>query len=126
MKLNQDCIRDILLYIEENTPRTLNLIDIPDIYNALIDNYSSDEILYHIKLIDEAGFISNVQYTFDGGCLERLSWNGHQYLISIKDKTIWEKLKDGTVDISCMSLDVLGQIAKELTLSIAKKKLGLE
>lgn len=127
MRLNHDCVRDILLCIEDCTGDLNAIYRISYICDSLSSKYSSNEIEYHMHLLDEAGFIYGIKFFVSGdGILQRLSWKGHEYLDNIRDKSAWSKLKDGSIDLSCMSLDVLGQIAKELALSIAKKKLGLE
>lgn len=49
MKLNPDCIRDILMFVENETtlydPVEISPEDIPEFFNS----YSSEEVMYHIK-----------------------------------------------------------------------------
>ena len=67
MKLNLDCVRDILLCVEENTgvrkyyyfvDSTLDdfnhrggfeVLDAPDYQKKLMENGSVEELIYHIK-----------------------------------------------------------------------------
>ena len=48
MKLNPDCIRDILFVIEKHATYSN---DVPEktLYENLIPKYSQDEILYHVR-----------------------------------------------------------------------------
>ena len=49
MKLNPDCIRDILLYVELNSDLRHFISISPSNLPTELEKYSSDEVMYHIK-----------------------------------------------------------------------------
>ena len=59
MRLNPDCIRDILFYIEANTNFEIDSIDVNDIIEDL-SNYDSKTLYYHIQMIEESEVVNNV------------------------------------------------------------------
>ena len=67
MKLNPDCIRGILLTVEEkcnfDTPWEYDRDTFESEYLA---EFSHEEIVYHIKQASVSGLIENVHY-YDGG-----------------------------------------------------------
>lgn len=56
MKLNKDCVRDVLLYLEEH----LGYDDRLDASSIKIEPYTYEEILYTISLLSEAGYIKTI------------------------------------------------------------------
>lgn len=123
MRLNHDCIRDIMLYIEVQIDTTRDTVSL----NQLVDNfpnYTEDVLIYHINQLVNAGFIQKPMY--GGGkplLIPTFTWKGHQYLDNIRDKTAWEKLKES--GLSSMSLDVAKELVKEIVIALAKDKLKL-
>jgi hypothetical protein len=95
MKKNWEIIREILLRLEEaSTPNTvLNAKDIP--------HYSDQEVAYNIRLLKEAGFIvGNISESSTGNghidvaLARRLTDAGHQLIETMRNDTIWSKVKD--------------------------------
>ena len=89
MKRDMDLIRLILLRVEEQDPNTSSYESIT------IDGYTSDEVREHIKLLANAGMISDVHHDLDGNVWVRsITWDGYDYLDKVRDNTIWKKTKD--------------------------------
>lgn len=112
MKLNPDCIRDILLTIESipgmNYYYRFNEESIKNDFN----NYSKEEIFYHIRQCDMAGFLYKVSFTLDGECtVADLTPAGHQFLADIRSDNVWNKTKSVAKEIGAYSLDTLSKIA---------------
>lgn len=124
MRLNHDCIRDIMLYIETQINTTHDTVGL----NQLVDNfqnYTEDVLIYHINQLVNAGFIQKPMY--GGGkplLIPTFTWKGHEYLDNIRDKSAWEKLHES--GLSSFSLDIAKDLAGDVTKSLLKKKLGLE
>ena len=58
MKLNPDCVRDVLFAIEDlSGPDSFIASDELANTKFLHDKYSEDEIVYHIRQLDWAGYI---------------------------------------------------------------------
>ncbi|MDN9833873.1 DUF2513 domain-containing protein [Clostridioides difficile] len=105
MITNQDCIRDILLFIESAiTPNK----HVTSIYE-LIENLSFDEdiISHHVNLISENGLVNKINYSDDVASeIPDLSPKGRQYLDKIRDNTKWNRIKSSTSSFLNMSLPI--------------------
>jgi len=115
MKLNPDCIRDILITVEEHSDFThLTEYKAEDPYETLSD-YSPNEVLYHIMQCTQFGLIHGVHY-YDGGKhtdIRDLTPAGHEFLANIRNNPVWKKtLAKG----AGASLPVLIEIAKDIAL----------
>jgi len=118
MKLNHDCVRDLLLAIE-SLPKGTVWYELP----YLIENtnlkskpYSIEEIAYTATCLTEAGFIitkpNNREPEFYS--VQRLTWNGHEFLDNIRDPEIWKQTKSTVSKVAGMSLVMLGDVAKNI------------
>jgi hypothetical protein len=113
MRLNHDCIRDILLFVEDNITETKCAISINSLLEHLNDKYDSDIVCYHVRQIHKAGFLDNVSYADDGPLLLfDLSWEGHNYVANIRDNNVWSKIKALTNGLASISLPILIDYAK--------------
>ncbi len=121
MKLNPDCIRDILITIE-NYPVPMDLI--PQEFYKLLPQYSSTEINYCSKRLYEAGYINlvfiSVPSTFIKSSNKEiqyfgdLTYLGHEFLEYVKTDTIWRKIKSKASSLGCFALPILQQIASQI------------
>ena len=125
MKLNPDCVRDILLLVEESCDYE-NYLDCPsEVPESLKDKYSTNELFYHIKQCELSGLIRNVTWFADGeSCSIRdLDPLGHQFLADIRSDTNWNKTKDIAQKVGSTSLDVISKIASEVIASLLKSQI---
>lgn len=100
MRLNPDCIRDILLIIDE--------IAVPNDYGCIeeiapeevvskmdISKYKQNEIMYTISLLYEEGFLKKgSQYISDPKpYIADITPKGYQFIDSIKSEDSWKRVK---------------------------------
>lgn len=114
MKLNPDCIRDILLSLEERTGRIPVAFNYNDSSSIGLSQYNCDELTYHINQCEYANliFISN---RMNGGCLIKdLTPQAHEFLANIRLDTNWNKTKDTAKKVGSTALSVLIQIASNI------------
>lgn len=111
---DMDLIRQLLLDLEAFQQRPSGVSHLIA-ENFEIKGYDSNQIDYHLSLINEAGLID------DGGLhpavgigFRRLTWAGHDFLDSVRDKTVWDKTKATAVKAGGFSVDLLAGIAKEI------------
>ncbi len=123
MKLNIDCIRDLLLLAEEQ-PLGKELT-LPEIESAL-SQYTKDEIVYSCLKLDEAGFIilatvsmirSNIPAIRS---IKDITYAGHQFLENIRNDKNWEKTKSIAKEIGSFSLDCIKDVAANVVTSLIK------
>lgn len=127
MKFNPDCIRDILLYLEnnlkyENAAFSLKHKEISayKIAEYLSSFYTQDDILYNIEKLEEENYIhySSVSYDKNHSIVEAyiddITFQGHEFLNNVRSKDIWETAKSGAKKIGSMSLKLLSTIAVQV------------
>lgn len=126
MKLNPDCIRDILLYVESNTDLKHFLSISPKKFPEELSQYTDSEIMHHIKQAELSGLLIAPSWYLDGGCMIKyLLPEGRQFIANIREDTNWNKTKEIAKSVGSNSLDVLKQIASDVICSVIHAKLGL-
>lgn len=139
MKLNVDCVRDLLLTIESEIKinmehsflkKHIGLKEIKAMGN--MDKYNEDDIYYATIILAEKGFI-NVRaidaddtppYILD---YERLTAKGHEFLDDIRDLGIWEQIKTAAKDKNLGAfVNIAKQIAKEAIKKQFEDKTGVD
>lgn len=119
MKLIHDCVRDVMLDIEENLILHQTISDV-DIQNRL-KKYSHDDIYYTCQKLQEAGYL-NVDFYMDGSYdIANMTYNGHQFLDNIRDDGIWKEVKSKISKLTGVSLPIIYQVASQAIIT----RLGL-
>lgn len=126
MKLNPDCIRDILLLVEQETSLS-NFLDIePHKLPEFLSDYQPDEVMYHIKQCELSDLLFVNSWYLDGSCLIKyLTPNGHKFLSDVRDDSNWRRTKECAKKVGSNSLDALKQIASALITSLIQSQFGL-
>ena len=124
MKRNWDMIRDILTQLEEfkNEEGCFNL-----------SSFSQDkhaEISYHMELLMEAGLVNGQMLgEFGPGPQDffanRLTWQGHEFLDTIRSDTVWQKTKKSFLSQGIsMTFDLVKSVASDVAASYLKSTIG--
>lgn len=129
MKLNPDCIRDVLLYLEDYLQYTDNQmsmehkeISISNLVKNIIEtyDYTKEDTQYSIEKLFEVGFIGikNISHDNNGyivsGYISDISWNGHNFLNNIRPKSVWNATKEGASKLGLMSIHALSTISMKI------------
>ncbi|AUS03597.1 DUF2513 domain-containing protein [Paenibacillus larvae] len=125
MKLKHDCVRELLLTIEEEIPLN-GALDEEDLLRFdRMKEYSLDDVIYTTKMLQEAGYIdAKVETAKDGICfimVKSLTYSGHFFLDNIRDDGIWKEAKTRVSTMKSVSVDILSEVAS----SCVKSMLGL-
>jgi hypothetical protein len=117
MKLDNDLVREILLALEadQGDPQLPKQLQIPE--------HTQQEIAYHVGLLAEAGFIKAVDFSsFDGYDWhpQRLTYDGHEFLNTVRDPAIWRETKEGAKKLGVASVQLLWEIGKGIVKAKAK------
>jgi hypothetical protein len=92
MKRDMDLVRKILIFMSENDEGAHVL------WANAVPGYTPEQIFHHAALMQQGGLIISVDTT----CLEdklpmalplSITWDGHEFLDSSRDPTLWEKAK---------------------------------
>ena len=92
MQRDMDLVRKLLLWMESQE-HGLNIN-----WKIEIEGYTNEQIGYHAYLMDQAGLISAnsttyMESTSPSAMPMCLTWAGHDFLGSVRDDTIWAKVK---------------------------------
>lgn len=127
MKLNPDCVRDILLKVEE----------LPDVHHHwgftdqnvpdLFPQYTKEEIFYHLRQCDLCGFLLNPSHSINYSCYSvyDLTPEGHEFLNNIREDSVWTGVKKVATKIGATSLSALVQISSNVITQLIKSQFGL-
>lgn len=124
MKRNWDTIRELLAKVEECTlpVEIVRLGDFPADRAA--------EISYHMALLIEAGLVKGQMVKTIGPevkdfIADKLTWNGHEFLDSIRSDTVWQKTKKLFAEQGIsMTLDLVKEGAKQVASALLGGTIG--
>lgn len=124
MRLNPDLIRNILLTVEEEAGYLIEMKYPSDNKQVLLDQYSADEVFYHIDQCEMSGLIVKVRRTLDKTyAITDLTPKGHEFIANIRSDTVWNKTKDTAKKVGSFSLDTLTKIAVSVVSAIIKENI---
>ena len=98
MKLNYDCVKNVLLYLEENLGYTENTVALEhkrlSIFSIInnIDGYTKENVQYTIEKLEEAKYIRFTNVTYDSqkyiinGYVDDITWDGFEFLDNVREK----------------------------------------
>lgn len=122
MKLDKDLVREIMLAVEA--------YDEPQGWmNLTIDGKSDNEVSYHVMLLDEAGLISGINLGGIGSFEwqpRRLTYQGHEFLDTVRDGEVWKRTKEGAEKVGGAGLGMLVELGKAYGKQIFKERLGID
>ena len=144
MRLNLDCIRDIMLWVEKTTTPTKfavykdtdmlkatheALYDTPfnpdTVKNELNEKYDNETIMYHLNYCIEAGLLKSTDNSRSPMItIQDLTPLGHEFIANIRYDTIYQKTKNVIDKIGIESLNGIVQIAANVTSEIIKKTIS--
>lgn len=122
MKLNPDCIRDILLTIESEVDYNKGIIFEPKQSEyELLKKYSVNELFYHLRQCDESLFFyQSTVYLGGSYSIRDLTPNAHQFLADIRSDSNWNKVKSISKKVGSNSIDAIKQIAVSVISDLIK------
>ena len=119
MKRDMDLVRKILIAVEEGNVKLDDL------------EYDRDQINLHVELMEEHGLVEavivpdsdGIEHTILACSVERLTWEGHDFLDKARNESIWEQAKKKCLEgTGGLTLELL----KGCLVHVAKQKLGIE
>ena len=128
MKLNSDCVRDTLIYIEEhlqmNEYNRIKEISLLSITNGLIDKYDEKDIAYTVFQLMDAHFIrGNINTPGRNNKvianIYDITWAGHDLLNSIRPQPVWNAVKQNATNLGIKSIRGLASLAGNVVNAVA-------
>ena len=124
MKLDHDCIRDLMLKIEDATT-----LKTPFYSSEGLNGYSSDEVVYTIERLIEADYLNATEIKTIGSIpqyiVKSITWEGHKFLDNIRDHGVWTKTKSVLSKFSSTSIGIVGNVASQVVTALIKSQIGL-
>lgn len=113
MKLDIDCLRDILLTVEENTGYNEYMtVSEMSINYDLLKKYDGNKVMYHIIQSAKANLIDAEQVDLAGNIMIKdLTPYGHKFIANIRENSNWNKVKKIANEVGTTSLEAIMQIA---------------
>lgn len=93
MKRDMELIRELLILIENQENDSKELF--------LPNSMDKPLAMYQLKILEQAGYLTNKIYYADNKPMwiySSLTWNGQEFLDSIKNETVWKKVKQTIVE----------------------------
>lgn len=140
MKLDKDCIRLVLIYIEEHCiyetdkfgNKSMHIVNLRELTESkdLIDT-PEDDIRYTIVKLLEGDYIKgsllpkNSGVNFDIVRISQLTLRGHDLLDNIRPEPVWNKTKNVLQKAGDFSLSIMSQVAGETMAAYTKSMMNL-
>lgn len=115
MKLNHECIRDLLIYLEDKLLLTSSLCA----NDIEIAPYESTDIIYATARLSDAKYIETSQISYSHDTIptihiQSLTWDGHKLLDSIRDDNVWKKTNSVVTQFSSVSIRIIEDISNRI------------
>lgn len=124
MKLNPDCLRAILLFVEDETDLDNSVVIGPYEMPSCLLDFPQNEVMYHIKQAELSNLILVDRWFMDGSCLIKyLTPDGHQFIGNIQSENLWNRVKNVAKNAGVNTIPALVQIASNLALSAIQSHL---
>ncbi len=132
MKLDLDCIRDILLFVETNqrfkSSRLLRPIDLDELITGL-PSYDPDLVLYTCQKLDEGGFLVFYEHyasdcLYDSGVSE-ITFKGHEFLETLRREDVYKKTKSIISKVGSFTLDFVKDVASNVLAGVINAQIGI-
>lgn len=126
MKLNQDCLRAVLLYLEANCgyeedSSKVKCIGFRKVCNTEeLQDYNHNDIIYCIEKLFEANYINGTcSFSAPNTGLVKadiysLTMEGHNLIDTISNETIWNGIKEKLKTAGKVSVPIISTIAGRL------------
>lgn len=141
MKRDMDLVRSLLLEIEANQNINGRFV----LSDAVLTNVEDDraKVQYHLRLLFDAGYIEGrdllkdemqrsgtdpTDFLKEHGApitVERMTWDGHEFLDSVRDNQVWQKTKGYLSKVGGVGIDVLKDVAKAVVKDQINQHTGL-
>ena len=117
-----DLIRDLLMKVAaDDLLDGTRWVHYESLEELGIEGHSMMEIGYHLNLLIEAGYLKGRPGIEQIPPINKLTWQGHEFLDNIRDPGIWNKTKARVSGLPGVAISIVAEIAK----AEIKRKLGL-
>lgn len=129
MKLNHECVRDLLLTVEDECKPNYGIAAASFVQVDRMSKYSVEDVVYTTIILRDHGFLKSLpqdRATPNGRepVILHMTFEGHAFLDNIRDSGVWSGLKTKIArGMSSLSLAVFADLAQTYIKSEAAKLL---
>lgn len=134
MKINEDCIKDVLEYFVENLSIKItgykggfNKISMQSVMEYFLEKYSKEDVWYSIynlsqeRYIETNNIIEQSHSGFGFVFIFNVTHKGHQLYESIQPKPVWDKTKSVISKVGVHTLNFIESVAHDVAVESAKQ-----
>lgn len=144
MRIDMDCVRDVLLCVEAHTGlRTYcRFVDVElsaqvapalgeppkeplDYQLSLTATHDNETLIYHVRYCSDADLIDLADVPTDEYIIRDLTPKGHDFIENIREPKNWRTVKGIASKVGSKSLDAVVQIASNVISDVVHTNLGL-
>lgn len=118
MRLNLDCVRDIMLTLEEKLILTedgdIEQLTVEEICSfEKLSSYQSTEVIYIIKLLYDSSMLKPGKRYVSDTCnrVADITSQGYKFIDSIKSQNKWDKIKSYAKPLGELTIKALFELA---------------
>lgn len=129
MRLNQDCVRSVMLFIEDKNEFG-SFLDLDNFLSAKeLREYKPEEIKYVLAKLSETNYLHDRIEWVNNEIVEystgALTWEGHKFLDTIRDNKVWSKTKKITNKFASVSISMVENIASQVITNLITEQMRL-
>ena len=112
MTRNMELVRRLLIQIGDDPKydgRSNHLVHADEFST---DTFGYDVVDFHLGLLIQANLLNGQRIGSPGFIIRGLTWEGHDFLDSVRDPAIWAKTKKGALAAGGFTFDLLKDLAK--------------
>ncbi|MBC6130527.1 DUF2513 domain-containing protein [Listeria seeligeri] len=131
MKLNHECVRKVLLEIEDKQDFLFQNFNYEELKQFdCVTEFGHDVVFYTLYRLKEADFIDFNHKIINGKIhffsLSKITWKGHEFLDNIRDDKVWKNTKEIASTFTSASISFLSKIAFNVLSESVKNHLGIK
>lgn len=135
MKINEECVRDILDYLVNNLHLVIvrgikgdfNSIDLLELMKYFDGKYTQEDVWYSAYNLEQSGYIEtnnireNSKNAFAHAYVHNVTHRGHEFYESIKPQSVWKKTKSVISKVGVHTLGFIETVAHDVAVESAKQ-----
>lgn len=130
MRINNECIRQIMLYVESEATfdDACFFYSYPRYSDENLNQYPEGVVLYHVRNLLMSGLLYTPDkyknYSQEDNFYVDLTPRGHEFLANIREETNWNEIKKISSKIGFASLKMISSISEGVATAAINKQLG--
>lgn len=130
MKLNPDCVRDIMMFLEDSLTmerNTFGYVDFSSVWKKFSDQYGRDDLLYSLFQLNKGGYIATdfsedlIKNAYYLDTVFYITPKGHDFIAVVSTNDVWAKSKVILKSLESASLSVIESICSGIAHSLIDK-----